>query len=163
VVDEPAAAPEGAGAGRTSQAIPAAPARAATPSREYQVIEIRMNWRGETDPQTGPQALTERLNEAAKDGWRLDRLQFNNIPQGDGYNDLVTAYAVMVRGARTGGNQAVPRAVENLIRAAEALLKHRECPVQSPEAAALATAIRRARAATGTGPSGKERTPATTP
>ncbi len=66
---------------------------------EYKIIDIRMTWRGEQDRKTGSQELAEKLTAAARDGWRLERLQFHNLPQGEGYNDLVTAYAVMVCGA----------------------------------------------------------------
>lgn len=65
---------------------------------EYDVIAVKMTWRPENAKQTGPQELASKLKAAAKDGWRLERLVFNNIPQGEGYIDEVTAYAVMVRG-----------------------------------------------------------------
>ena len=75
--------------------VTAAPARAAA-TLEYMVIEVRMTWRGE-EPKTGAQELSEKLTAAAKDGWRLQRLQFHTLPQGEGYIELVTAYAVMAR------------------------------------------------------------------
>jgi hypothetical protein len=58
-----------------------------------------MTWRKQ-DQTSGARELARKLTAAGKDGWRPERLVFHNLPQGEGYNDLVTAYAVMIREVR---------------------------------------------------------------
>jgi len=64
---------------------------------EYDVVSTRMTWRPSDSKQSGEQELAAKLNAAARKGWRLERLTFHNVPQGEGYVDQVTAYAVLVR------------------------------------------------------------------
>jgi hypothetical protein len=65
----------------------------------YKVLDVRMTWRKD-DSSGGAKELSAKLTAAGKNGWRLERLVFHNLPQGEGFNDLVTAYAVMIREVR---------------------------------------------------------------
>jgi len=65
----------------------------------YRIIEVKMTWRPEKATETGSQELERKINEAVKEGYKLDRLCFNNVDSGPGYNPTVTAYAVMVNQA----------------------------------------------------------------
>jgi hypothetical protein len=69
-------------------------ALAARPRLAYKVLDVRMTWRGDD---SGAKELSAKLTAAGKEGWRLERLVFHNLPQGEGFNDLIIAYAVMIR------------------------------------------------------------------
>lgn len=65
----------------------------------YRIIVEKMTWRsqksGYPEPEAGVMELEKKVNALAKEGYELDRLVFNNIPQGEGFIDAVYAYAVM--------------------------------------------------------------------
>ena len=84
----------------------AAPASAAS-TLEYKVIEVQMTWRGGEERKTGAQELSAKLTAAAKDGWRLQCLQFYKSEE---YKDLVTAYAVMERQGSGSGSAGIEEA-----------------------------------------------------